>query len=321
MEDQKKEGNNINDVVIVGSGPAGLTAAIYASRARLSPILLMGETWGGQLMNTTEVENFPGFPDGIKGPDLMLGMIKQAEKFGTILKYANAEKISVQENGIKVVSTKEGDIQARSVILATGSIPRKLGIPGEDKFYGKGVSTCATCDAAFYKEKVVAVIGGGDSAMEEATFLTRFASKVYIIHRREEFRASKIMAERALKNEKIEVLWNTEVREVLGEETVTGLKIFNNKENKESNLDVSGMFLAIGHIPSTQFLTDLLDLDENGYVKTMNDVETNVPGIFVAGEIQDHVYKQAITTAADGCKAALKAQRWLEGSEEIKNVW
>ncbi len=321
MSEEKGLKDKVHDLIIVGSGPAGLTAAIYASRARLDPLLFAGVTWGGQLMNTTEVENYPGFPDGVAGPQLMQDMLKQAEKFGTIIEYDNVTKVSIDDNGIKRVRVNDEDYRARSVIFATGSVPRKLDIPGEDKYYGQGVSTCATCDAAFYKDKVVAVIGGGDTAMEDSTFLTRFAKKVYILHRRDEFRASKIMAERALKNEKIEVLWNTEVREVIGEDTVNKLKIYNNVEDKESDLEVDGMFLAIGHVPSTQFLTDILDLDDEGYVKTHKDVETNIPGVFVAGEIQDHVYKQAITTASDGCKAALKAQRWLEGNEEIRNIW
>ncbi len=320
-EENKDLTTKLHELIIVGSGPAGLTAGIYAARARLNPLIFGGVTWGGQLMNTTDVENYPGFPDGIKGPDLMQNMIKQAEKFGSKLIYDNITEVILGDKSVKIVKVGDKEYKAKSVILATGSNPRKLKVPGEDKFYGRGVSTCATCDGAFYKDKVVTVVGGGDTAMEDSTFLTRFASKVYIIHRREEFRASEIMQERALNNPKIEVIWNAEVTEVLGDETVTGVKLHNNKENSDSELKLDGVFLAIGHVPSTQFLTNILELDENGYVITQNDVETSIPGIFVAGEIQDHVYKQAITTAADGCKAALKAQRWLEGNEEIQNVW
>lgn len=308
----------IHEVIIVGSGPAGLTAGIYASRARLEPLLFAGEQWGGQLMWTTEVENFPGFPDGIMGPDLMMNMLKQAEKFGTTIKYKNVTKVDLRGE-IKKVYVGEEVFLAKSVILSSGSTPRRLNITGEDKFYGKGVSTCATCDAAFYRDKVVAVVGGGDSAMEEASFLTRFAKKVYIIHRKNTFRASPIMAERVLANEKIEVVWNTVINEVLGEEKVSGIatqKVDNdgNTVGDVKNLKIDGLFLAIGHVPVNGYLDGSLKLDEAGYVVpvSMGSVVTNVPGVFVAGELSDHVYKQAITTAADGCKAALEAQRYLE---------
>ena len=310
----------VHELIIVGSGPAGLTAGIYASRANLKPLILAGLTWGGQLMNTTDVENYPGFPKGVPGPELMQKMMQQAKRFGSRIKYDNVTEVNIKED-IKIVKTEKDYYKAKSIIFATGSNPKRLGIPGEDHYYGSGVSICATCDGAFYKDKTVAVVGGGDTSMEESTFLTRFAQKVYIIHRRDEFRASKIMIDRALANEKIEVVWNTEVREIFGEQTVKKIKIFNNKENSESELEIDGLFLAIGHIPSTQFLTNILELDENGYVKTHNDVETNIPGIFVAGEIQDQVYKQVITTAADGCKAALRAQKWLESNQEIRNIW
>src|SRR5690606_2730975 len=312
----------MRELIIVGSGPAGLTAAIYAARANLKPLLLAGFSWGGQLMNTTIIENFPGFPEGIEGPKLMENMLKQAEKFGTEIKYENVVKVDLSED-IKSIKTDSGEYQAKSVIFAMGSEPRKLMIPGEDEFYGRGVSTCATCDGAFYKDKVVAVIGGGDSAMEESTFLTKFASKVYLIHRGNEFRASKIMADRAKNNPKIEILFNTEVKEVIGGpsendpnlKVVKKIKLFNNKENSESELYVDGVFLAIGHIPVTGVLKDKLPLDDHGYVTPLSfgSVKTNIPGVFVAGEVQDHTYKQAITTAADGCKAAIEAERWLAG--------
>lgn len=311
------ENTDIKEVIIIGSGPAGLTAAIYASRANLNPILFAGVTWGGQLMNTSEVENFPGFPEGISGPDLMQNMHDQAKRFGTEIKYQSVDYVDLSGD-VKIVNVGEEEFKAKSVILATGSKPRKLGIPGEDEFWGKGVSTCATCDGAFYREKVVTVVGGGDSAMEEATFLTRFASKVYLIHRRDDFRASPIMADRAKANEKIEILYNTEVRAVEGENTVQKIKIYNNKEDKESELETDGFFLAIGHIPVTGFLGDKLPLDDNGYVTplTGSQVKTNIHGVFIAGEIQDYIYKQAITTAASGCMAALEAQKFVEGLEE-----
>ncbi len=307
----EKDKEDTVQLIIIGSGPAGLTAAIYASRARLNPIVIAGTVWGGQLMNTTEVENFPGFPEGIAGPELMQNMLTQAQKFGAQIKFENAEYVDLAGE-IKTVKTDGGEYKAKAVILATGSVPRKLEIPGENEFYGKGVSTCATCDAAFYRDKIVAVVGGGDSAMEEATFLTRFAKKVYLVHRRGEFRASLIMVERAKSNDKIEILLNTEIKEVIGEEKVQKIKLYNNKLNTESELDVDGVFLAIGHIPATGFLNNKLALDENGYVLTKNGIKTNIKGVFVAGEIQDHEYKQAITTAAEGCKAALEAQWYLE---------
>lgn len=313
MEDKTND-SQVHELIIVGSGPAGLTAAIYASRANLKPILIAGEIWGGQLMNTTVIENYPGFVDGIDGPILMQNMMDQAKKFGTEVKFENVTMVDLGEK-VKVIKTAKNEYKAKAVIFATGSTPRKLSIPGEDKFYGRGVSTCATCDAAFYREKIVAVVGGGDSAMEESTFLTRFAKKVYLIHRKDSFRASPIMTERALKNEKIEVLYNTEIREVVGETKVSSLKLFNNKDKKETVLEVDGLFLAIGHIPVSGYLKEKLPLDESGYVQPLypGAVKTSIEGVFVAGELQDHIYKQAITTAADGCKAALEAQRWLEG--------
>lgn len=311
---------NINEIIIIGSGPAGLTAAIYAARAQLKPILFAGFSWGGQLMTTSDIENFPGFPDGIAGPELMDKMLKQAERFGTEVKYENVTEVDLSGE-VKKIKSDGGEYQAKSVIFAMGSEPRKLMIPGEDEFYGRGVSTCATCDGAFYKEKTIAVIGGGDSAMEEANFLTRFASKVYLIHRRDEFSASKIMAERALNNPKIEPIFNTEVKEVIGGasdrnpevKVVRKLKLFNNQTQAESELEINGVFLAIGHIPVTGILKDKVPLDEHGYVTPLSfgSVKTNIAGVFVAGEVQDHIYKQAITTAADGCKAAIEAERWL----------
>lgn len=302
-------------VVIIGSGPAGLTAAIYAARADLNPLVIAGTTWGGQLMNTTEIENFPGFVNGILGPELMNNMVEQAKRFGAEFVFENATQV-ICEVDKKIVKTYENEYETDAVIIATGATPRKLGIPGEDKFYGKGVSTCATCDAAFFKDKVVAVIGGGDSAMEESTFLTRFAKKVYLIHRRDEFRASPIMIERAVKNPKIEILYNTEVKEVNGDLKVKSITLFNNQTNKTSDLEIDGMFLAIGHIPVTDYLGKDIELTEDGYVKSTDGVHTSIMGVFVAGDVEDHKYRQAITAAGAGCKAALEAQKWLEAIEE-----
>lgn len=301
----------MENLVIIGSGPAGLTAAIYAARARLKPVVIAGVTWGGQLMNTTEVENFPGFPDGILGPDLMMNMFKQAEKFGAVIKYEEANYVDFS-NEEKIVKTENAEYKSKAVIIATGATPRRLDIKGEKEYYGRGVSTCATCDAAFYKEKIVAVVGGGDSAMEEASFLTRFASKVYLIHRKEEFRASKIMQERVKSNPKIEIIMNTEVREVKGEEVVKKITLFNNVEQKESELEVNGLFLAIGHIPVTGFLKDKLSLNDRGYITAEDHVNTNIDGVFVCGDVEDEKFRQAITAAGMGCMAALTAQKWLE---------
>lgn len=302
-------------VVIIGSGPAGLTAAIYAARADLNPLVIAGTTWGGQLMNTTEIENFPGFVNGILGPELMNNMVEQAKRFGADFVFENATQV-ICEVDKKVIKTYENEYETDAVIISTGATPRKLGIPGEDKFYGKGVSTCATCDAAFFKDKVVAVIGGGDSAMEESTFLTRFAKKVYLIHRRGEFRASPIMIERAVKNPKIEILYNTEVKEVNGDLKVKSITLFNNQTNETSDLEIDGMFLAIGHIPVTDYLGKDIELTEDGYVKSNDGVHTSIMGVFVAGDVEDHKYRQAITAAGAGCKAALEAQKWLESIEE-----
>ncbi|KXK10001.1 MAG: Thioredoxin reductase [candidate division WS6 bacterium OLB21] len=303
---------DIHNVVIIGSGPAGLTAAIYLARANLKPVVIAGLEFGGQLMNTTEVENFPGFPEGIMGPELMQKMLKQAERFGAEIKFINADKVDFSSDEKKVYSGEQV-FNARSIVLATGASPKKLNLESESKYWGKGVSSCATCDGAFYKGKVVAVVGGGDSAMEEALFLTRFASKVYVIHRRNEFRASQIMQDRVLKHEKIEPIWDSEVVEVLGNENiVTGLRLKNIQTSKESELSVDGMFLGIGHIPTTSFLQGSVDLDEQGYIKVSDNTHTNIEGVFVAGDVHDHKYRQAITAAGMGCMAALDVEKWLE---------
>lgn len=301
----------MNDVTIIGSGPAGLTAAIYLARADLKPLVFMGLSFGGQLMNTTEIENFPGFPDGIEGPVLMQNMIKQAERFGARLVYETVDEVDFS-GAEKVIKTKEGNtFRSKSVIIASGATSAKLGIPGEDKFWGKGVSCCATCDGAFYRGKIVAVVGGGDTAMEDSSFLTRFASKVYIIHRRDQFRASKAMQNEVLANPKIEILWNSTVQEVLGDEKVKQLRIKDTQNGKEVMLDIDGLFLAIGHNPTTEYLKGKIELDDLGYIKAIENTRTNIDGVFVAGDVRDSRYRQAITAAGMGCMAALDCEKWL----------
>ncbi|KHD89000.1 MAG: thioredoxin reductase [Bdellovibrio sp. ArHS] len=303
----------IENVIIIGSGPAGLTSAIYTSRANLEPLMIEGEEAGGQLMTTTEVENFPGFEHGITGPDLISVMRKQAERFGTRFITRNVTKVDFSQRPFKVWI---GDklYLAKSIIISTGASAKYLGLPSEKQYANRGVSACATCDGAFFRNQEIGVIGGGDTAMEEATFLTRFASKVYVIHRRDHFRASKIMAERVMKNPKIEVLWNTEVVEVLGDgKSMTGAKIKNVNSEEVKDLGITGLFLAIGHKPNTDLFKGVLDMNETGYLITQpNTTYTNIPGVFAAGDVQDHVYRQAITAAGTGCMAAIDAERWLE---------
>ena len=307
--------SEVHNVVIVGSGPAGYTAAIYAARAQLSPILYEGSvTAGGALMNTTEVENFPGFPAGVVGPDLMDSMRKQCEKFGT--KLVTDDIISMDLSGeIKTLTDGSGNIlKSKSVILATGSAYKEIGLVNEKRLSGHGVSWCATCDGFFFREKVIAVVGGGDSAMEEANFLTRFASKVFVIHRRDSLRASKIMVERALANPKIEFIWNTEVIDVLGAEKVSGLKLKNLVTGDENEKDFDGLFVAIGHLPRSELLLGQIDLDGEGYVKVEgSSTRTTQSGVFACGDLVDHTYRQAITAAGTGCQAALDAERFLAG--------
>jgi thioredoxin reductase (NADPH) len=307
--------SEIHDVVIVGSGPAGYTAAIYAARAQLSPVLYEGSvTAGGALMNTTDVENFPGFPEGVMGPDLMDSLRKQAERFGT--KLITDDIVSMDLSGeIKTLEDGSGNkLQAKAVILATGSAYKEIGLTNEKRLSGRGVSWCATCDGFFFREKVIAVVGGGDSAMEEANFLTRFASKVFVIHRRDSLRASKIMVERANANPKIEFIWNTEVIDVLGEDKVSGLKLRNLVSGEESEKDFDGLFVAIGHLPRSELLVNQIDLDGEGYVKVDGrSTRTNQKGVFACGDLVDHTYRQAITAAGSGCQAALDAERFLAG--------
>ncbi|MGI9131621.1 MAG: thioredoxin-disulfide reductase, partial [Candidatus Nanopelagicaceae bacterium] len=299
--------SEVHELVIVGSGPAGYTAAIYAARAQLSPILYEGSvTAGGALMNTTDVENFPGFPEGVMGPDLMDSLRKQCERFGTKLVTDDIVSMDLTSE-IKVLTDGSGNtLKAKSVILATGSAYKEIGLVNEKRLSGRGVSWCATCDGFFFREKVLAVVGGGDSAMEEANFLTRFATKVFVIHRRDSLRASKIMVERAMANPKIEFIWNTEVIDVLGGEKVSGLKLRNLVTNEESAKDFDGLFVAIGHLPRSELLTGQIDLDSEGYVKVEGrSTRTNQKGVFACGDLVDHTYRQAITAAGSGCQAAL----------------
>ncbi|HEX5037952.1 MAG TPA: thioredoxin-disulfide reductase [bacterium] len=301
----------VENVIIIGSGPAGLTAAIYTSRADLTPLMIEGYQAGGQLMLTTDVENFPGYPEGVLGPDMMADLRKQAERFGTRYLTKDVTKVDFSKRPF-TVEVGEEKYQAKSVIISTGASAKLIGLPNEKRLMGKGVTTCATCDGAFFRNMDVAIVGGGDSAMEEANFLTRFASKVTVVHRREELRASKIMQDRAKANPKIAFLWNSTVEDVLGEKEVEGLKIKNVKTGETSVLKVAGLFVAIGHEPNTKLFKGLIDMDENGYLKTRDGMKTNVEGVFACGDVQDHVYRQAITAAGSGCMAAIDCERWLE---------
>ena len=310
--------NAIRDIIIVGSGPAGYTAAIYAARAGLAPLVVAGSvTAGGALMNTTDVENFPGFPDGVMGPDLMENLQSQAEKFGAEVLWDDATELRLADPVKTVVLGDGTELQARAVILSTGSAYRELGLPDEKRLSGRGVSWCATCDGFFFREQAVAVVGGGDSAMEEATFLTRFASKVYVIHRREELRASKIMADRAIADPKIEFVWNSEVVGIDGGEKVNGITLRSTVDGTERPLDVTGLFVAIGHIPRSELLTGQVDLDDEGYALVEGRSQrTNLPGVFACGDLVDHTYRQAITAAGSGCAAALDAQHYLAALDD-----
>jgi len=305
----------VHDLVIVGSGPAGYTAAIYAARAELKPVLYEGSvTAGGALMNTTEVENFPGFPEGVMGPDLMDSLRKQAEKFGTKLVTDDIVEMNLAGEIKTLVDGSGNTLKAKSVILAMGSAYKEIGLANEKRLSGHGVSWCATCDGFFFREKELAVVGGGDSAMEEANFLTRFASKVIVIHRRAELRASKIMIERAMANPKIEFIWNTEVTDVLGDEKVSGLALKNLVTGETSEKNFDGLFVAIGHIPRSQLVVGQVALDGEGYVEVVGrSTNTNLKGVFACGDLVDHTYRQAITAAGSGCQAALDAERFLAG--------
>ena len=308
-----------NKVVIIGSGPAGLTAAIYCARANLNPIVFEGFQAGGQLTMTTDVENFPGFPDGVMGPNLMDLLRLQAQKFGAKCIMKQVDKVDLSVRPFKIESDNQ-TTEADSIIISTGASAKLLGIKGEEKYFGRGLSTCATCDGFFYKDKSIHVIGGGDSAMEEAIFLTKFASKVTIIHRRDTLRASKIMAERAISNPKIDFIWNAEPIEFLGndEKGIYGLAYKDNIANKEVKINTDGVFIAIGHNPNTALFEGMLDMDSNGYLVTdSKSSRTNVLGVFASGDVQDSVYRQAITAAGSGCMAAIDAERFLEEENEL----
>ena len=305
--------SEVRDLVIVGSGPAGYTAAIYASRAQLNPLMYEGSvTAGGALMNTTEVENFPGFVDGVMGPDLMESMRKQAQRFGSELITDDIVKMDLIGDIKTLVDGSGNTIKAKSVILAMGSAYREIGLVNEKRLSGHGVSWCATCDGFFFRDQEIAVVGGGDSAVEEATFLTKFASKVVLIHRRDSLRASKIMAERAAANPKIEFLWNTEVIDILGGSKVTGLKLRNTVDGSESERALTGLFVAIGHIPRSELIRSQVTVNGEGYVEVDGrSTRTNVPGVFACGDLVDYIYRQAITAAGSGCQAALDAEKFL----------
>ncbi len=301
----------IRKIIIIGSGPAGLTSALYTGRANLKPLVISGFQWGGQLMLTSEVENYPGFPEGIMGPDLMSLMRKQAEKFGGEFIDDNVTKVDFSSTPFKV-SVGDDLHEAHCVILATGANAMWLGLESEQRLIGKGASSCATCDGAFFRNREIVVIGGGDSALEESLFLTKFASKVTVIHRRDQLRASKIMQERALKHEKISFVWDSEVVEVLGKDKVEGVRTRNLKTNEESEMKTDGFFVAIGHKPNSEFLKGHIELDEKGYIVRKNWTQTSVEGIFSAGDVHDYRYRQAVTAAAHGCEAAIDAEKYLE---------
>jgi len=303
-------------VVIVGTGPAGLTAALYSARARLAPVVYRGPQPGGQLLTTTDVENYPGFPEGVLGPDLMMKFEEQASRFGADLRYGTITAVDLSTPPFRLLVDDVTPITADTVIISTGASARYLGLENEQRLLGHGVSACATCDGAFFPDVEVAVVGGGDTAMEEALFLTRFASRVHIIHRRDELRASRIMQDRALSNDKIEVIWDTVVVDVLGEAEVEGIRIRNVKSGDTAELAVRGLFLAIGHNPNTEVFREWLDTDEIGYIRTRpGSTATNVPGVFACGDAQDSVYRQAVTAAGTGCMAAIDAERWLAERE------
>ena len=305
------EGGRHSKVVIVGSGPAGLTAAIYAARANLEPLVIGGYAPGGQLMITSDVENYPGFPDGIQGPELMQKFREQAERFGTHFVDTDVEAVDFSGRPFRLWADKT-EYTADSVIVATGASALWLGLENETRLRGRGVSACATCDGFFFRGKKVAVVGGGDTALEEATFLTRFADKVMMLHRRDQFRGSKIMQQRALDNPKINVRWNTEVADVLGEDRVEGLRLRDTVSGKEADEPLEGLFVAIGYKPNTDVFRDWLEVDDKGYLVVTDHTRTKIDGVFVAGDVHDHRYRQAVTAAGDGCRAAIDAERWLE---------
>ena len=310
---------DVRDVIIIGGGPAGFTAALYTARANLSPLVIEGFNWGGQLMITSDVENYPGYDEGVLGPEMMQDFRRQAERFGAEFVTDDVTKVDFSERPLRV-SVGADEHLAQTVIVATGASARQLGLESERKLQGRGVSYCATCDAAFFPDKHVVVVGGGDSAMEEATFLTRFAAKVTIVHRRDEFRASQIMLDRARANDKIDWVTNAVVEEVIGGDRVTGVRLRDVKTGDEWEIEADGLFAAIGHDPNTSLFLDQLEHDEAGYLITKpGTTETNAPGVFAVGDVQDHVYRQAVTAAGTGCMAAIDAERWLEARGEAPN--
>lgn len=302
-------------LIIIGSGSAGLTAGIYAGRAQLEPLLITGNAPGGQMALTSEIENYPGFPQGIGGQELTQLMQQQAERFGTKVQMDEATAVELSTHPFKVV-TYGGEVEAKALIIATGSSPRKLGVPGEAKFSGRGVSYCATCDGFFYRDRRVVVVGGGDSAIEEAIFLTRFATQVYVVHRRDRLRAEKVFQERAFRNEKIAFIWNSVVGEILGDGKVTGVRLQNVKTKEESTLETDGVFIYVGAIPNTAFLEGQLELDDRGYVVTDRLCHTNVPGVFAAGDVQERVLKQVATAVGSGAMAAMEAEKFIAELED-----
>jgi thioredoxin reductase (NADPH) len=307
--------SNERDLIIIGGGPAGYTAALYAARANLQPLVIEGFNWGGQLMITSDVENYPGYPDGIMGPEMMAEFRRQAERFGTEFVTDDVTRVDFSERPYRVW-VEDQEYAARSIIVATGASARWLGIESEERLKGRGVSACATCDGAFFRDKHIFVVGGGDSAFEEALFLTRFGYKVTLVHRRDEFRASQIMIDRAKANEKIELKTPFVVDEVLGDESISGLRLRNAETGETEEVEAGALFIAIGHDPNTKLFVDQLDHDENGYLVTKpGTTETNIPGVFAAGDVQDHVYRQAVTAAGTGCMAALDAERFLAAEE------
>ncbi len=301
------------ELIIIGSGPAGYTAAVYASRANLSPLLIEGSEPGGQLTTTTDVENFPGFPDGIMGPDLMMGMKKQAERFGTEFLNTMVTSADLSKRPFKITCANGDSFETETVIISTGASAKYLGLPNEKELIGRGVSACATCDGFFYKNQIVYVVGGGDTAMEEAMFLSKFASEVTIVHRRDSFRASKPMQERVFNNPKIKVLWDHEVVEIIADNAgVNSIKVKNTKDGEETIKETNGLFMGIGHTPNTKFLGDQVTLDKAGFIVTGEHPDTNIPGVFACGDVQDSYYRQAISAAGSGCMAAMRAERFLE---------
>lgn len=315
--------NMVENVIIIGSGPAGYTAALYNARASLNPLVIAGFQPGGQLMITTDVENYPGFPDGVMGPEMMDLFRKQAERFGARIVYQNVVKVDFSSNPKKVWLDDGQELQAKSIIISTGASAKWLGLPGEQIYGGYGVSACATCDGFFFRNKVVAVVGGGDTALEEAGYLTKHASKVYLIHRRDEFRASKIMQDRVLNNPKVEVLWNSVIDEILGVDDpvkkVTGIRLRDTQSDEMREIGLDGVFVAIGHKPNSDLFEGILDMDETGYLKVeAGSTKTKIEGVFAAGDVADHVYRQAITAAGSGCMAAIDAERYLVETGETE---